>query len=108
MQNNKKQTDSDSFDDTLKSASSHNSSTDDSITFANELGNIERLKSEENSRLVQSKFNNNTLHDPNSNKNIIETELHNKLSQAMGTEVNISNIYRKIELLNSLKNEPTD
>ena len=80
---NKRQNASDSFNDTLQSASSHNSSNDDSTTFSNELENMLRLKSEENSRLVQSKFNQNTLNDSNSNENITETELHNKLSQAM-------------------------
>ena len=79
----KRQNPSDSFNDTLHSASSHNSSNDDSTTFSNELENMLRLKSEENSRLVQAKFNQNTLNDSNSNESTAETELHNKLSQAM-------------------------
>ena len=96
---------SDSFNDTLHSATSHNSSNDDSTTFSNELENMLRLKSEENSRLVQAKFNQNTLNNSNSNKSITETELHNKLSEAMGVEVDTSTLYKKVELLNSLRNE---
>ena len=102
----KKQNPSDSFDDTLHSATSHTSSNDDSKTFSNELENMQRLKSEENSRLVQAKFNENIFHDStNSNKNIVETELHNKLSQAMTVEVDASILSKKIDLLNSLRNE---
>lgn len=101
----KRQNASDSFDDTLHSTSSNSSSNDDSSAFPNELENMLRLKSEENSRLVQAKFANNNLNTSNHNKNITETEFHNKLSQAMGTEVDVSTLYKKIELLNSLKNE---
>ena len=102
---NKRQSDSDSFDDNLHSAISHNSSNDDSKSFSNELENKLRLKSEENLRLVQSKFNQNTLNDSNSNRNIAETELHNKLSQAMAIEVVTSTLCKKIELLHSLKKQ---
>ena len=101
----KKQIASDSFDDTLHSAISHTSSNDDSTNFSNELENKLRLKSEENARLVQSKFSQNTLNDSSSNKNIAETELHNKLSQAMEIEVDTSILSKKIELLNLLRNE---
>ena len=101
----KKQNTSDSFEDTLHSTASHNSSNDNSTTFSNELENKLRLQSEENARLVQAKFNHNTLNDSNSNKNISETELHNKLSQAMEIEVDTSTLSKKIELLNSLRNE---
>ncbi len=99
----KRENTSDSFNDTLDSASSHDSLNDNSETFSNELENALRLKSEENSRIVQAKFNDNTLTDSNFTKNNLETELHNKLSQAMDIEVDISIISRKIELLNSLK-----
>ena len=102
---NKRQNASDSFNHTLHSSMSHTSSNDDSKTFSNELENMQRLKSEENSRLVQAKFNQNTLNNHNSNESIAETELHNKLSQAMGIEVDTSILYKKVELLNSLKKE---
>jgi len=104
----KKEKPSDSFDDTLHSTISHNSSNDDSAPFSNELENMLRLKSEENARLVQSKFNHNTLSDSSSKNNtntLVETELHNKLSQAMQVKVDTSTIYKKVELLNALRNE---
>ena len=66
---------------------------------------MQRLKSEENSRLVQAKFNQSTLNNHNTNESIAETELHNKLGQAMGIEVDTSILYKKVELLNSLKKE---
>lgn len=101
----KRHSDSDSFDDTLHSTTSHNPSNDGSDTFPNELDNMLRLKSEENSRLVQSRFNQNNSNASKSNESIIETELHNKLSQAMGIKVDTSTLYKKVELLNSLKEE---
>lgn len=101
----KSQNTSDSFEDTLHSTTSHNSLNDNSATFSNELENKLRLKSEENARLVQAKFNHNIVNDSNSNKNAAETELHNKLSQAMEIEVDTSTLSKKIELLNSLRNE---
>ena len=104
----KRQNASDSFDDTLKSASSHKSLNDDSADFSNELENMVRLKSEENSRLIQSKFKQNTFHHSTSNEHIAETELHNKLSQAMTVKVDPSVLSKKVELLNSLKNESHD
>ena len=102
---NKKQNASDSFTDTLKSASSHKSSNDDSATFSNELENMERLKSAENSRIVQSKFIHNTSTHSNSNEHNTERELHNKLSQAMTVKVDASLLSKKVELLNSLRDE---
>ena len=105
----KNDSDSDSFDDNLHSATPHNSSNDNSTTFSNELENKLRLQSEENARLAQAKFNQNTLNNPNPNfnfnKSIAEIELHNKLSQAMQVEVDTSTLSKKIELLNSLRNE---
>lgn len=109
LSNNKKRSNSKSFDNDLHSAVSHTLSNDNSATFSNELENELRLKSEENSRLVQSKFKQNTLNDSDSkqnsdsNQNTNETELHNKLSEAMDVEVDVSDIYKKIELLHSLK-----
>lgn len=97
-----------SFDNALNSVSLHNSSNDESTTFSNELENTARLKSEENSRLVQAKFknnNNSTLETPISNINTAETELHNNLSQDTETKSDISTIYKKLELLKSLKHE---
>lgn len=113
VSNSKKKNDSDSFDDNLHSATPHNSLNDNSATFSNELENRLRLQSEENARLAQAKFNQNTLNDSksssnsncNSNKSIAEIELHNKLSQAMQVEVDTSTLSKKIELLNSLRNE---
>lgn len=64
-----------------------------------------RLKSEENSRLVQAKFNNKIKDSETSEKNPAETELHNKLAQAMDVDVDVSTLYKKVQLLNSLKNE---
>ena len=106
----KKENPSDSFDDTLHSTISHNSSNDDSAPFSNELENMLRLKSEENARLVQSKFNHNTSSDSSSNNTntLAETEFHNKLSQAMEVKVDASTIYKKVELLNALRNESND
>lgn len=106
----KKEKPSDSFDDTLHSTISRNSSNDDSVPFSNELENMLRLKSEENARLVQSKFSRNTLSDSDSkattnNNSIAETELHNKLSQAMEIKVDTSIISKKVELLNALRKE---
>ena len=101
----KKKNTSDSFEDTLHSTTSHSSANDNSTTFSNELENKLRIQSEENARLVKAKFNHNTLNDSNSNKNIAETELHNKLSQAMAIEVDTSTLSKKIELLNSLTNQ---
>jgi len=103
----KKEKPSDSFDDTLHSTISHDSSNDDSAPFSNELENMLRLKSEENARLVQSKFNHNTSSDSSSNNTntLAETEFHNKLSQAMEVKVDASTIYKKVELLNALRNE---
>lgn len=103
----KKENPSDSFDDTLHSTTSHNSSNDDSAPFSNELENMLRLKSEENARLVQSKFNHNTLSDSSSHNTntLAETELHNKLSQAMEVKVDTSTLYKKVELLNALRSE---
>ena len=106
----KKEKPSDSFDDTLHSTISHNSSNDDSAPFSNELENMLRLKSEENARLVQSKFNHNTSSDSSSKNNnttntLAETEFHNKLSQAMEVKVDTSTLYKKVELLNALRNE---
>ena len=114
----KKEKTSDSFDDTLHSTNSRNSLNDDSTPFSNELENMLRLKSEENARLVQSKFNHNTLNDSdsaennnNNNNNTntnTETLLHNKLSQAMDIKVDTTIISKKVELLNALKNQSND
>ena len=110
----KKEKPFDSFDDTLHSTISHDSSNDDSAPFSNELENMLRLKSEENARLVQSKFNQDTVNDfnsspnPNSARNIADIELHNKLSQAMEVKVDTSILSKKINLLNSLRNESND
>ena len=115
----KKKNPSDSFDDTLHSTTSRNSLNDDSTPFSNELENMLRLKSEENARLVQSKFNHNTLNDSdsaeNNNNNTTtntntntETLLHNKLSQAMDIKVDTTIISKKVELLNALRNQSND
>ncbi|MBN7573988.1 hypothetical protein C1H57_03215 [Clostridium sp. 2-1] len=101
---NKKQNNAKSFDNTLHSSASQ-SSNDSQASFSNELENMARLKSEENSRLVQAKFNNKIKDSETSDKNPAQTELHNKLAQAMDVEVDVSTIYKKVQLLNSLKNE---
>ncbi|NRT77302.1 hypothetical protein [Clostridium beijerinckii] len=102
---NKKQNSAKSFDNTLHSSASQSSSNDNSTAFSNELENMARLKSEENSRLVQAKFNNKIKNSETSEKNSTETELHNKLAQAMDVDVDVSTLYKKVQLLNSLKNE---
>jgi hypothetical protein len=67
---------------------------------------MSRLRSEENSRLVQAKFNHNKIDQYKPIDNSTETELHNKLSQAMANrKVDVSVLAKKIELLNALKNE---
>jgi hypothetical protein len=101
----KRQNASDSFTKTLKSASPHESLDNNSTTFSNELENMERLKSEENSRLVQLQFKQNTLNHHSSHENNVETELHHKLSQAMSVKVDPSLLSKKVDLLNSLRNE---
>lgn len=111
---NKKQKASNSFDDTVHSAASHNLSNDTSPDFSNELENKLRLQSEENARLAQLKFNQDTANDfnsgpnPNSARNVADIELHNKLSQAMDIKVDTSILSKKINLLNSLRDESND
>ena len=101
----KKRKNSKSFNNSLNSAADeHQSSTDNSTPFYNELENMERLKSEENARLVQARFNRNNL-NPHVHNNAAETEIHNKLSQAMDIPVDVSTLYKKVQLLSSLDNE---
>ena len=102
----KRHNNSNSFDDSLHSKSKKKVDTDDSASFSNELDNKLRLKSEENSRLVQARFNHHDLVEPKPITNPIETELHNKLAQAMETgKVDSSALTKKIELLNALRHE---
>lgn len=101
---NKKQKTPDSFKDTISIAASELLH-DDSSTFSNELENIERLKSEENSRLVQSRFGTNS-NITTIKKNTSDTELHNKLREATrDIEVDVSDIYKKLQLIKNLKNK---
>jgi len=100
----KKRNNSKSFTNSLNSFAEHQSSNDNSTPFYNELENMERLKSEENARLVQARFNKNNL-NPHTSNNATETEIHNKLSQAMDVQVDVSTLYKKVQLLSSLNNE---
>ncbi|EHI98276.1 hypothetical protein CDLVIII_1585 [Clostridium sp. DL-VIII] len=96
----KKQNRSNSFKDTLNSVVSHNSSDDNSEDFSkllnNELNDSVRLQSQENSRVVKSNFQNNTDTTANSPQADDEHELQPKT-------IDSSAIYKKIQLLNSLK-----
>lgn len=103
VSSDKKHSDSNSFNDTLQSKAKKKTD-DESTSFINELDNMSRLRSEENSRLVQARFNHNHLDEYRPLNNFTETEFHNKLSQAMSEEkVDASALAKKIELLNALK-----
>lgn len=102
----KRHNNSNSFDETLHSKSKKKIDNDDSASFSNELDNKLRLKSEENSRLVQARFNHHDLVEPKPITNPIETEFHNKLGQAMDEgKIDSSILTKKIELLNALRHE---
>lgn len=102
----KRHSDSNSFDDTLHSKTKKKADSDNSAGFSNELDNMLRLKSEENSRLVQARFNHHDLVEPKPITNPMETELHNKLGQAMKEgKIDSSALAKKIELLNALRYE---
>lgn len=101
---NKKQKSSNSFKNTI-SVTASESLHDDLPAFSNELENMERLKSEENSRLVQSRFSNNS-NNTTINKNTSDTELHNKLKEATrDIEVDVSDVYKKLQLIRDLKDK---
>lgn len=106
VSSDKKHDDSNSFNETLHSKSKKKHENEDSNDFVNELDNMSRLRSEENSRLVQAKFNHNKIDQYKPMDNPAETELHNKLGQAMSeVKADVSVLAKKIELLNALKNE---
>lgn len=106
VSSDKKHDDSNSFNETLHSKSKKKDEDENSNDFVNELNNMSRLRSEEISRLIQAKFNNNKIEHYKPINNPMDTELHNKLGQAMGSgKADVSALARKIELLNSLKNE---
>lgn len=96
----KKQNKSNSFKDTLKSVVSHKSSDDNSEDFSsllnNELNDSVRLQSQENSRVIRSNFVDNTNITNNLSQTGDEHELQPKT-------IDNSAIYKKIQLLNSLK-----
>lgn len=111
---NRKQQTAETFNNTMKAAISptappnNKSSAVSSAaeTTANELENMSRLKSEENARLVQARFNNNNLDSYGANENYTtNTDPHNTLDQSMEVDVDLSDIYKKIELLNTIKNK---
>ena len=106
VSSDKRHHDSNSFDDTLHSKAKKKADNNDSAGFSNELDNMLRLKSEENSRLVQARFNQNNLVEPKHINNPAETEFQNKLNQAMGeSKIDTATLTKKIELLNALRNE---
>lgn len=106
VSSDKKHDDSNSFNETLHSKSKKKNENEDSNDFVNELDNMSRLRSEENSRLIQAKFNHNKIDQYKPMDNPTETELHNKLGQAMSeVKADVSVLAKKIELLNALKNE---
>lgn len=103
----KRHNNSNTFDDTLHSKSKNKIDNDDSTSFSNELDNKLRLKSEENSRLIQARFSHHDLVEPKPITNPIETELHSKLGQTVGEgKIDSSILTKKIELLNALRHEP--
>ncbi|EKQ53805.1 MULTISPECIES: hypothetical protein [unclassified Clostridium] len=93
---------SNSFRDTLNSIaskSSHNSNSEDfSDLLSNELNNMVRLESTENSRLVKSSFGNNASNE------ISNSNLNREFDEAV-IENNAALLCKKISLLNSLKKE---
>lgn len=101
----KKKKSSTNSNNAVNSVTPQSSSADDKRTFSNELENMVRLKNEENSRLVQTKFN-NTLNNAMTKANTTDNELHNKLRQAMNdleVKVDVSELYKKLQLIEALK-----
>lgn len=106
VSSDKKHDNSNSFNETLHSKAKKKDEDENKNNFINELDNMSRLRSEENSRLVQARFNHNKIDQYKPIDNPTETELHNKLRQAMSEgKVDASVLAKKIELLNALKNE---
>jgi hypothetical protein len=108
----KKGNKSNSFKKTLKHSNSDSSLDKDSNSFSelliDELNNPLKLKNNEQSRIIRSNFQNESLINPstnntNFNKTSDNTELHAKLGEAMKIEVDTSALCEKIELLNSLR-----
>ncbi|WP_160685207.1 hypothetical protein [Clostridium sp. C2-6-12] len=106
VSSDKKHDDSHSFNETLHSKAKRKGENEDLNSFENELDNMSRLRSEENSRLVQARFNHNNIDKYKPINNPAETQLHNKIGQAMSEgKIDVSELARKVELLNALKNE---
>lgn len=103
----KKDNNSKSFKRTLKSSLSKGSQTDEendsSSLFANELNNRIILDSRETSRVINAKLNNTHSNKDNSNVKSGSPELHAKLRDAMKVEVDTSELYKKLQKLNTLK-----
>ncbi len=97
----KKQNKSNSFKDTLKSVVSHKSSDDNSENFSNllnnELNDSVRLQSQENSRAVKSNFQDNAAYVTT---NLMQADDEHELQPKT---IDSSAVYKKIQLLNSLK-----
>lgn len=103
----KRQNKSNSFKDTLNSVVSNKPSNDDCEDFSdllsNELNNSQRLTNSENSRFIKATFENNILNNNNLDK--LDNNSSSKEQPHITSEVeaNISEIRKKIELLNSIR-----
>ena len=102
---NKKQSKSDSFEEELYSLVSHKDSHDDFKNFSSlltdELNDAVKLKNIENAKLLRANFKNSSSNLTNKNDTI-----SNQPSSESGSNtipIDVSAIYKKIELLNSLK-----
>lgn len=102
---NKKQSKSDSFEEELYSLVSHKDSHDDSKDFssllADELNDTVKLKNIENAKLLRASFKNSSSNLSSKNDN--SSNQANSESRANTIQIDVSAIYKKIELLNSLK-----
>lgn len=110
--NSQNHNNSNSFKDNLKSHK-HDLEKDNSEELAHELDNKLRLQSEENSRIVQSKFretSNTVTHQninppDNTERILLNKELHKKLSEPIDVQIDATDLTKKIELLKALKHE---
>lgn len=102
---NKKHDSSSNFKETLNSVSSISESNnfEEPTTFNNELDNVSLP--EDKSVINKSNFNTKNFSYPDSTKSFGNSELHDKINEAMSIEVDLTDICEKIKRLNSLKKE---
>lgn len=108
----KKDDKSNSFKRTLKSeqlkeSPSHENG-DFSNLLSNELNDRLILDSRETLRVINTNFNNITSNENKYTPKESSPELHSKLRDAMKTKVDTSKLYKKLQLLNSLKSDSND